>query len=206
MLNPTKSEVMFIGSPILLSKSNLPTELTFDATKLSVSSKLKTHGVTLYPSLYFTHFASQIIQASNFHLHAIKQIRKFLLFNIAVVLTTSLVLSRLDFVALFFVYFQTVSFLSCNLFKIALPKLFFKPTTILHLVLASIAFIGCGSHKKPSLSYCGSPLIFYISISRLTYMSFFLSNKLMSLSGSRTLAHGCISLSLLTLFHITFFA
>ena len=34
MLNTTKSEVMFIGSSIFLSKSNLSTEVTFDANKL----------------------------------------------------------------------------------------------------------------------------------------------------------------------------
>ena len=205
MLNPTKSEVMFIGSPMLLSKSKLPAEVTFDATEFSVLSKLKILGVTFDPSLYFTHFASQLIEASNFHLHAIKQILKFLPFNTAVALTIFLVLSRLDYWNSLFVDFRTVSFLSCNLFKIALPKLFFKSATILHLVLASIAFIGCRSHKEPISIYCGSPLIFYISISRLTYKSFFLSNKLMSLSGPRTLAYDCISLSLLTPFHIALF-
>ena len=67
MLNLNKSEVMFVGSPILLFKSNLPT--------LSVTSKLKILGVTLDSRLNFTHFVSQIIQASNFHLHAIRQAR-----------------------------------------------------------------------------------------------------------------------------------
>ena len=48
MLNPNKSEVMFVGSPILLSKSNLPTEVIFDGTTLSVTSKLKILGVTRF--------------------------------------------------------------------------------------------------------------------------------------------------------------
>ena len=103
---------MFIGSPILLSKSKLPTEVTFDATKLSVLSKLKIVGVTLDPSLNFTHFASQVIQASNFHLHAIKQVGKFLPFNTTIALTIPLVFSRLDY---------------CNSFFCGLPNyLFFK--------------------------------------------------------------------------------
>ena len=100
--------------------------------------------IYLDPSLYFTHFASQIIQASNFHLHEIKQIRKFLPFNTALALTIFLVLSRLDYCN--YPFFRTVSFLSCNLFKIALPKFFSKPTTTLHLMLALTAFIGCRSH------------------------------------------------------------
>ena len=89
MLNPNKSEVMFVGSPILLSKSNLPTEVIFDGTTLSVMSKLKILGVTLDSRLNFTHFVSQIIQASNFHLHAIRQARKFLPFDTAVALNIS---------------------------------------------------------------------------------------------------------------------
>ena len=97
MLNPNKSEVMFVGSPILLSKSNLPTEVIFDGTTLSVTSKLKILGVTLDSRLNFTHFVSQIIQASNFHLHAIRQARKFLPFDTAVALIISLVLSRIDY-------------------------------------------------------------------------------------------------------------
>ena len=97
MLNPNKSKVMFVGSTILLSKSNLPTEVIFDGTTLSVTSKLKILGVTLDSRLNFTHFVSQIIQASNFHLHAIRQARKFLPFDTAVALNISLVLSRIDY-------------------------------------------------------------------------------------------------------------
>ena len=97
MLNPNKNEVMFVGSPILLSKSNLPTEVIFDGTTLSVTSKLKILGVTLDSRLNFTHFVSQIIQASNFHLHAIRQARKFLPFDTALALIISLVFSRIDY-------------------------------------------------------------------------------------------------------------
>ena len=97
MLNPNKSDVMFVGSPILLSKSNLPTEVIFDGTTLSVTSKLKILGVTLDSRLNFTHFVSQIIQASNFHLYAIRQARKFLPFDTAAALIISLILSRIDY-------------------------------------------------------------------------------------------------------------
>ena len=97
MLNSNKSEVMFVGSPILLSKSNLPTEVIFDGTTLSVTSELKIQGVTLNSRLNFTHFVSQIIQASNFHLHAIRQARKFLPFDTPLALLIFLVLSRIDY-------------------------------------------------------------------------------------------------------------
>ena len=77
-LSPTKSEVMFVGSFGLLAKYNLPSVVTLDGTTLPISSKLKILGVTLDLNLNFAHFISQIIQSSNFHIYAIKKVRKFL--------------------------------------------------------------------------------------------------------------------------------
>ena len=96
-LNLTKSEVMFVGSSRLLAKYNLPSVVTLDGTTLPLSSKLKILGVTLDSNLNFAHFISQIIQSSNFHIYAIKQVRKFLPLSTANALFISLVLSRLDY-------------------------------------------------------------------------------------------------------------
>ena len=96
-LNPTKSEVMFVGSSRLLAKYNLPSVVTLEGTTLPISSKLKTLGVTLDLNLNFAHFISQIIQSSNFHIYAIKQVRKFLPLSTANALFTSLVHSRLNY-------------------------------------------------------------------------------------------------------------
>ena len=82
---------MFVESPILFSKANFSTEVAFDGTYLTVSSKLKTLGVTLDSNFNFTIFAFQLIQESNFHLYAIKKLGKILPFNTAVALTISLV-------------------------------------------------------------------------------------------------------------------
>ena len=80
-LNPTKSEVMFVGSSRLLAKYNLPSVVTLDGTTLTISSKLKILSVTLDSNLNFAHFISQIIQSSNFRIYAIKQVRKLLLLS-----------------------------------------------------------------------------------------------------------------------------
>ena len=96
-LKPTKSEVMFVGSSRLLAKYDLPPVVTLDGTTLPISSKLKILGVTLDSNLNFAHFVSQIIQSSNFHIHAIKQVRKFLPLFTANALFISLFLSRLDY-------------------------------------------------------------------------------------------------------------
>ena len=96
-LNPTKSEVMFVSSSRFLAKYNLPSVVTLDGTTLPISSKLKILGVTLDSNLNFAYFISQIIQSSNFHIYAIKQVRKFLPLSAANALFISLVLSRLDY-------------------------------------------------------------------------------------------------------------
>ena len=96
-LNPTKSKVMFVGSSRLLAKYNLPSVVTLDGTTLPISSQLKILGVTLDSNLNFAHFISQIIQSSNFHIYAIKQVRKFLPLSTANALFISLVLSRLEY-------------------------------------------------------------------------------------------------------------
>ena len=96
-INPTKSEMMFVGSSRLLEKYNLSSVVTFDGTTLPISSKLIILGVTLDSNLNFAYFISQIIQSSNFHIYAIKQVRKFLPLSTANALFISLVLSRLDY-------------------------------------------------------------------------------------------------------------
>ena len=96
-LNPTKGGVMFVGSSRLLAKCNLPSVVTLDGTTFPISPKLKILGVTLDSNLNFAHFISQIIQSSNFHIYAIKQVRKFLPLSTANALFISLVLSRLDY-------------------------------------------------------------------------------------------------------------
>ena len=89
-----KKETMFVDNSILFSESNLFTEVTFDGTTPSVTSKFKILGLTFGPSHKFTHF--QTILAPNFHFYVIKQVRKFLPFSTAVASTISIpVLTRL---------------------------------------------------------------------------------------------------------------
>ena len=75
-LNPSKSEYMFVGSPALLFKSNLPSVTTLDSTTLTISSKITLFGVSLDSNINFSHFISRTIQTSNFHTQAIKQLHK----------------------------------------------------------------------------------------------------------------------------------
>ena len=137
---------MFVDSPILLSKSNLPTEVMLEGTNFSVPSKLKISDVTFHLSLYFTHFVSQVLQASNFHFHVIKQVRIFLPFNSAVVLKISLVLSRLDYCNSLFCELPNCLISKLHPLQNRVAKTVLQADHILYLALASIAFVGCRSH------------------------------------------------------------
>ena len=107
-LNPTKNEVIFVGSSRLLAKYNLLSVVTFNGTTLLISSKLKILGVTLDSNLNFAHFIFQISQSFNFHIYAIKQVRKGLTLATANAFFISQVLSRLDYYNSLFAGSQTI--------------------------------------------------------------------------------------------------
>ena len=150
-LNPTKSEVMFVGSSRLMAKYNLPSVVTLDGTTLPISSKLKILGVTLALNLNFAQFISQIIQSSNFHIYAIKQVRKFLPLSTANAFFISLVFFRLDY----------CNSLLCGqpnfkLSKTTRPRRFFK--LIISALPATVLIVCTGylSPKDASSNYFGS--------------------------------------------------
>ena len=146
---------MFVGSSRLLAKYNLPSVVTLDGTTLPISSKLKILGVTLDSNMNFAHFISQIIQSSNFHIYAIKRVRKFLPLSTANALFISVVLSRLDY----------CNSLLCGQLnyhanfkppKTTRPRRFFK---LISSALPATVLIVCTGYLSPkdaSLNYFGS--------------------------------------------------
>ena len=202
MLNPNKSEVMFVGSPILLSKSNLPTEVIFDGTTLSVTSKLKILGVTLDSRLNFTHFVSQIIQSSNFHLHAIRQARKFLPSDTAVALIISLVLSRIDYCNSLLCrlpncLISKLQSLQNRAAKTALQADYYSSS---HTCLDRLHWLPVVLRAQFKLLWLTANILYFNA--RLIYMTVFPLDRLLSLSGLPTLVYAYISLSLLNLSYI----
>ena len=147
---------MFVGSSRLLAKYNLPSVVTLDGTTLPLSSKLKILGVTLDLNLNFAHFISQIIQSSNFHIYAMKQVRKFLPLSTANALFTSLVLSRLDYCNSLLC--GQPNYLLCKLQALQnhAPRRFFK--LIISALPATVLIVCTGylSPKDASLYYFGS--------------------------------------------------
>ena len=87
---------MFVGSPSLPSKSNLPSVINLDSTTLTISSKITLLGVTLDFNLNFSYLISCTIQTSKFYIQAIKQVRQLVPLAITVTLTVSSFISSLD--------------------------------------------------------------------------------------------------------------
>ena len=123
--------------------------VTHDGPTLPISFKLKILGVTLDSNLNFAYFISQIIQSSNFHIYAIKQVRKFLHSSTANALFISLVLSRFDY----------CNSLLCGQPNYLLCKLQALQNHAAKTVLPVTVLIVCTGYLSPkdaSLNYFGS--------------------------------------------------
>ena len=82
---------MFVGSPVLLSKSSFPSVITLDPIK----NKLL--GINFESNLNFSYFGSLAIQTPNFHIQAMKQVREVLFLPTAVTFTVSFVISKWNY-------------------------------------------------------------------------------------------------------------
>ena len=96
-LNPTKSEVMLIGSSHQLNKIKHINSIDIAGATLPISKSIKLLGVTLDDHLHFDRHISSTVKACNYHIQAIKHVRHLLSTNIANTLACSLVTSRLDY-------------------------------------------------------------------------------------------------------------
>ena len=96
-LNPTKTELIMLGTTHQLSLLSNATSIFLNDTPISFQKTMKTLGVILDQKLTFSSQISSIIQSCNHHLRAISHIRQFLTLDLAATLSRCLVLSRLDY-------------------------------------------------------------------------------------------------------------
>ena len=96
-LNPQKSEIMFIGTPVRLKTMSLPTSINVAGTLLPSSTTLKLLGVTFDSHLSFKEHSASIIKSCNHLIWSIRHIRPLLSVDTTSALARSLVLSRLDY-------------------------------------------------------------------------------------------------------------
>ena len=97
LLNAEKSEVMVTGTPSQLRLAESIDTVTVADTCLTVSSQLKSLGVIFDPRLTFERHASSVCKACNYHMWALRHIRRVLPQDVAKTLASSIVSSRLDY-------------------------------------------------------------------------------------------------------------
>ena len=96
-LNPDKSEVIMVGTPHQLRSAANITSVEVAGSKLPVSDKLKSLGVTIDSHLRFDHHASNVARACNYHTRALRHVRGLLTDETAQTVACSIVASRLDY-------------------------------------------------------------------------------------------------------------
>lgn len=97
LLNPDKSEVAFFGTRQRMQRVNLPTSVTVAGSSVAVCNTLKTLGVKLDRTLTFDSHVNDIVRGCNYHLQALRHLRRLLTRDTANMITCSIVGSRIDY-------------------------------------------------------------------------------------------------------------
>ena len=97
LLNPDKSKVAFFGARQRLCRMTLPQTVNIAGSEVKVSGTLKTLDVKLDSSLTFESHINDITRACNFHIRALRHLRRGLTKEVANTMTCSIVGSRIDY-------------------------------------------------------------------------------------------------------------
>jgi len=97
LLNPAKSEVMYIGTRQRLRSSELQETVTVAGSTIATTDKLKVLDVVLDSSLTFDQHVRDTVRNCNFHLRAIRHIRPSLTSDVANTIACSIIGSRSDY-------------------------------------------------------------------------------------------------------------
>ena len=115
-INDSKTEFIIFRSPLL--KQNLSDlSVSVGDMQVSPSSKVRDLGVVFDQYLTFHDHISGICKSTHFHLRGIGRIRNLLTFDATAQLIHALITSRLDFVTVFFITFQTSRLKDYNGYK-----------------------------------------------------------------------------------------
>ena len=97
LLNADKSETMLVGTRTQLKSCSDTECISVAGAALNIEDSIKILGVTLDRELSFKDHVHQIAKACNYHLWALRHIRKYLTTETANTIACSLVSSRLDY-------------------------------------------------------------------------------------------------------------
>ena len=96
-LNPTKSEVIVLGTSAGISSLNHLISVNIAGAEISISQTLKSLGVTLDSKLNFKAHVNNICKGCYFHIRALRHIRSSLPLDLLKTVACSVVCARLDY-------------------------------------------------------------------------------------------------------------
>ena len=96
-LNPDKSDVAFYGTRPSLKRVDPSTSVTAAGCAISISDIPKTLRVTLDTTLSFDEHIATVVKACNYHLRALRHIRRCITQDIESTIACSIVGSRIDY-------------------------------------------------------------------------------------------------------------
>jgi len=96
-LNAGKSEVVFLGIPLLSFGRSPTSHIDVTGSSLQVAPQLKSLGVVIDSRLRFDSHARNVVRACNFHIRALRHVRGSHTDDVARTVACSIVSSRLDY-------------------------------------------------------------------------------------------------------------
>lgn len=96
-LNPDKSEAVIVGTDARQRLEGPIDSVQLNQTTIPVSKCVKTLGVVLDNTLSFDEHVEHVCKSTNYHIRALRHIRKHVTRNDAATIATAMVSSRLDY-------------------------------------------------------------------------------------------------------------
>ena len=96
-LNPSKTEVIWLGSMKRLANASTPSSVTVDRCTIMTSTQVRSLGVTIDAGLVFSSHISQLVRMSYYKLRQLRSNRGSLSVDSCHTLVRVLILSRLDY-------------------------------------------------------------------------------------------------------------
>ena len=97
MLNPSKTELLLIGTSQQRKKLSDVTSISLGNTTIPVSTSARNLGFIFDSDMSLTSQVNLVCKSSHFHIRDIRRIRNLIPLSIAITLANSLVSSRLDY-------------------------------------------------------------------------------------------------------------
>ena len=97
MLNPTKSEVIAVGTRVQAAAAAASGTVEIAGSQVPFSSDVKLLGVTIDSTVSFDKHISSVVRGCNYHLRALRHIRPLITTDVAKSVACSLISSRLDY-------------------------------------------------------------------------------------------------------------